>query len=159
MILEYLFYHQEYKNLQDDAFVDNNICKNNDLKANLGENYIEVCHRAEVLSQKWVLLNAFKRTIQNTYLCGDVPCIELFERIMEIVTRSLAWTVCAVLIGVILTVCIAVYCFGTCCGGSRRWKKSNVRYIDLEQQVDEEQVFHQPLQIVYDNFDEMKKKI
>ena len=158
LIMFHDFYHQARATLKDDKFVDINICQNDKLKANLGENYVEICHRAEVDSQKWVFLNAFRRTIQNTYLCGDVPCLELFERIMEIVTRSLAWTVCAVLIGVILTVCLGIYCFGTCCGGSRRWTKSNVRYIDLEQQF-QEQKFQAPLQIVYDNYDNMKKKI
>ena len=147
------FYHEERAMMKDDSFVDINICQNDNLKANLGQNYVEMCHRAEVDSQKWVFLNAFRRTIQNTYLCGDVPCLELFEIILEIITRSLAWTICAVLIGVVITVCLGVYCFGSCCGGSKRWTKSNVRYIDLEQQ---EQQFNEPLQIIYDDF---KKKI
>ena len=159
LIMFHDFYHQERAMLKDDSYVNQHICQNDTLKANLGENYVQICHRAEVDSQKWVLINAFRRTIQNTFLCGDAACLELFETIMEIVTRSLAWTICAVLIGVIVTVCVGIYCFGTCCGGSRRWKKSNVRYIDLEEQIDERHEFSAPLEIVYDNFDEMKKKI
>jgi len=152
------FYHHESASFKDDAFVNENICQNDNLKANLGSNYVDICHRAEVDSQKWVSLNAFRMTIQNTYLCGDVSCIELFEQLMEIVTRSLAWTVCAVLIGVILLVFMIVYCVGSC-GGGRRWKKSNIRYIDLEEQVNEHEQFRAPLQIVYDNYSDMKKKI
>ena len=69
------FYYEESKSLKDDTFVNENICQKDNLKANLGENYVDMCHRAEIYSQKWVLMNAFKRTIQNTYLCGDVSCI------------------------------------------------------------------------------------
>ena len=152
------FYTNESKTLKDDAFVNENICQKENLKANLGENYVDICHRAEVDSQKWVLFNALKRTIQNTYVCGDVSCIDLFEQLMGIVTRSLAWTVCAVLIGVILVIFTLVYCVGSC-GSGRRWKKSNVRYIDLEEQYSDRQEFRAPLQIVYDNYDEMRKKI
>ena len=153
------FYYLERSALKDDSFVNDHICRNDTLKANLGENYVQICHRAEVDSQKWVMLNAFRRTIQNTFLCGDISCIELFEKILEIVTRSLAWTICAVLIGVIVTSFLGIYCFGACCGGSRRWTKSNVRYIDLERQYTNQEQFENPLQIIYDNFEEHKKQI
>lgn len=153
------FYHMENASFKDDHFVNENICKNDNLKANLGSNYVDICHRAEIDSQKWVLMNAFRMTIQNTYLCGDEPCMELFERLMEIVTRSLAWTVCAVLIGMIIILCLLVYFVGACGGGGRRWNKSKVRYIDLEEQVDEMQQYREPLRIVYENYDDFKKKI
>lgn len=154
IIMFYDFFHQESALLRDDKFVNDNICLNNELRANLGASYIDVCHRAEVDSQKFVWLNAFRRTIQHTYLCGDVSCIELFETIVEIISRSLAWTIASIIFGIVLTICLGVYCFGFFGGGSRRWKKSNVRYVDLE-----EQEFDQPLQIIYDGFDDYKKKI
>jgi len=66
--------------------------------------------------------------------------------------------VCAVLIGVILTVFMIVYCVGTC-GGGRRWTKSNVRYIDLERQYNKDQEYQPPLEIVYENYKDLKKKI
>jgi len=76
IIIFHDFYQEASKLYKDDSFVNENICQNDNLKANLGLNYIEVCDRAEVHSQKSVFLNAFKKTIQVTYICGDISCIE-----------------------------------------------------------------------------------
>ena len=89
-----------------------------------------MCHSAEEFSRRFVFLAALKRTIQATHLCGDVPCIELLGLVLEIVTRSLAFTMCAVLIGVLATLAGVLYC----CAGSRRQYSRKTRMIDLEEQ-------------------------
>lgn len=113
MIMFVDFYNIELLSATEHTHVLEHICQNATLKAGLGENYMEMCHTAEELSRRYVLLSSLKRTIQDTHLCGDVACIEYFERILEIVTRSLAFTMCAVLIGVLGTLVGVIYC----CGG------------------------------------------
>ena len=152
------FYTEENNSYKDDLYVNNHICQNNTLKANLGSEYVDICHKAEQNSQKYIFLNAFRRTINNTYLCGDIACIELFEIILEIVTRSLAWTFCAGLFLIICVLCLIIYCVGSC-GGSRKWKRSNVKYVDLEHQYEERTDFNEPLRIMSDNFENYKKNI
>lgn len=142
-------YQIEAQMINEDTFVFNNICKNNTLKANLGQNYVDICHRAEVHSQKSPFINAVRHTIQNTYLCGDQPCIEIFEQVLEIVTRSLAWTLCAIMCVLFLTLCLIIYCSGSRCG--RKWsKRHKIQRYDIEEQLEE------PLQIQYVDYDYKK---
>ena len=158
IIMFHTFYKQNEQIMRDDLFVVENICKNDTLKANLGADYISLCHAAEINSEGWVFLRAAQETIRNTYFCGDIACLELFEQIMEIVTRSIVWAVCAVLVLIIFLLFLFVYCIGTC-GFGRNWRKQKLNYIDIEYQ---NQPHHQePLKILYhdDDYKNYKKKI
>ena len=134
-------YYEASVRFANDLFVNSEICSNERLRANLGAEYADICQRAPINVQQWPALNALNAVIAQTHLCGDVGCVDMFERIVEIVTRSLAWTVAAFMIGVLLTILGLVYCFGSC-GGLRKRRKTSVNYMDLEEQFE-------PLQITY----------
>ena len=122
-------YHVESQNSKEHSHVFEHICRNATLRAGLGPNYIDICHSAETLAMRFVWLAALKRTIQDTHLCGDVACMELLERFLEIVTRSLAFTACAVLVGVLATLVSVIYC----CAGRRSRSQRRFTSVDLEE--------------------------
>ena len=129
-------YQLESRNSKEHLHVIEHICRNATLRAGLGPNYIDICHSAETQAMRFVWLAALKRTIQDTHLCGDIACLDLFEQLLEIVTRSLAFTACAVLVGVLATLVSVFYC----CAGRRNRSQQRFKSVNLEEAQMEEQL-------------------
>lgn len=102
----------EYVRWNNDQFVAMEICSNNTLRANLGQDYEHICHKATVDSQVWPMWRAVHTVLRNTHLCGDVPCTELIDHFLETLSRSMAWTLACLCVTLFLIIIAGLY-FGT----------------------------------------------
>jgi len=137
LLILYSSYLAESVLHDNDKFVYE-LCLNETIRANLGVEYREFCEKAEVAAGSWVLLRALKRMISRTYLCGDTPCIDVLERVLEIVTRSMAWTMAAFFAGVVFVLGVGLWWCSRV--STARTKHSTVRQntVDVESFVREE---------------------
>ena len=101
------FHKEEIKLWENDFFVAVNICSNDTLKANLGAQYQNICEEAEVNVNVRPVLRAIRKVIQNTYLCGDMSCVHIFEDVLEVLSGTVVWT----LLSVILTLFLVILLF------------------------------------------------
>ena len=78
-----LLFMKEYaiakKHFKDDIFTLTAICNNNDIKANLGKN-AHICEQAQINVEVYPWQTAFQKVVDNTYLCGNTPCLDLFDQ-------------------------------------------------------------------------------
>tara|TARA_B100000787_G_scaffold165005_1_gene148376 strand:- start:6342 stop:6902 length:561 start_codon:yes stop_codon:yes gene_type:complete len=125
-------YSSEAQSAKEHSYVATQICSNITLRAGLGVNYIDICHSAEEFANRLVFLVALKRTMQSIHLCGDIPCLELLDQLLEILTRSLAFTMGAVLVAVVVVLIGVLYCCGS--GVRRRRRHEDVRSVHSDQQ-------------------------
>lgn len=105
-------YNQESLAAMEHAHVFETICQNHTIRAGLGERYIDICHSAQEYAQHYVFVLSLQQTVQQTYLCGNTPCLDTVEQFLEIITRSLAFTVCTVLVSVVVTLFVILRYIG-----------------------------------------------
>ena len=86
-----------------DAFVDDQICQNDTLRANLGAHYQYVCHDAGTRLALGPAARAFKAVLERTHLCGDTSCSEALDVLLAVLSRQ--WFVGAVAVG-----CLTFFC-------------------------------------------------
>jgi hypothetical protein len=101
---EYAIAEQHFK---DDQFTLRALCDNNDIKANLGKN-IHICDQASinVHIQPWV--TATHSVMKQTYLCGNVQCMDLYSDITSSVHKI-------VFTGILIVLCpYFAYAFYRC---------------------------------------------
>jgi len=91
---------REAQRHQDARFVDANICQHDWIKANLGEQYSEVCDRARYNARLWPIVSAVQTVVKQTHLCGDVECVALLRDVLEAVGVTVALVVGAALAAV-----------------------------------------------------------
>ena len=118
---EYAMADQHYK---DDLFTLRALCDNNDIKANLGKN-IHICDQASinVNIQPWV--TAAHSVMKQTYLCGNVQCMDLYSEITSSV-HNIVFT------GILIIMCpYFAYALYKCCSRkvAHARAKQRVHYI------------------------------
>lgn len=105
-------WEEETVRWNNDNFVTNEICLNTTLRANLGQDYEHICHKAAVDSKVGPVWRATHTVLSHTHLCGDTPCTVLIDHFLDTLSRSMAWTL-AVLTAVLLLIIIVGVWFGT----------------------------------------------
>lgn len=88
---------------EHDAFVDDHICQNETLRANLGAHYQYVCHEAGLRVALRPIARAFKSVLERTHLCGDTPCVDGLEALLAALSRQ--WFVLAVAVASLTFFC------------------------------------------------------
>lgn len=92
-------WQEHYELWKDDRFVAEEICRNVTLRANLGLQYESICHDATVGANVWPITRAVKHVIDQTHLCGDISCLDILDHILELLSKSMVWTLaCVVLV-------------------------------------------------------------
>lgn len=108
---------RESMTLQDSQFVVHNICRHTWMRANLGEEYSDVCARASYNARLWPSVSAAKYVVQNTHLCGDVGCVDVVRRVADAVGHTVALCACSAL--------LAVYLLSRRSQRTRRWEEES----------------------------------
>ena len=86
-----MFFVEEWaaatKDYEDDVFTAH-LCKDNNIKANLGKN-VHICEQARINLQISPWQAALKKVVENTHLCGDMSCVYYINDIVDSMTSSL----------------------------------------------------------------------
>jgi hypothetical protein len=72
------WYTVHHRSFGESMFIWEEICRNDTMKANLGE-HVRVCDQAVRTLAIWPGVQAIYSTAAETYLCGDTSCTELFR--------------------------------------------------------------------------------
>ena len=106
---------RETLTLQDSDFVNENICRHDWMRANLGEEYSDVCERAKYNARLWPSVSAAKYVVEHTHLCGDAPCTEVLRQVADAVGYTVA--ICS------FSALGAVYALARCARPHRRTRQ------------------------------------
>ena len=95
--LIHTWYTIHKKDYSEAAFIFNEICNNDTLKANLGKQ-MGVCDHAARDISIWPTIQALYSTASETYLCGNVACLDLWHDITSSFSSFLVTVAVTVLI-------------------------------------------------------------
>jgi len=99
---------REWITLQDSEFVVDNICRHDWMRANLGEEYSDVCERAKFNAHLWPAVSAAKYVVKNTHLCGDDTCLEVLRQVVD----AIGYTVAVATASALVLLLLATWCIG-----------------------------------------------